>query len=301
MSLPPQGEPEQQPAPDARLEWPDATAPSTDAWPSATPGAPVPDAAGPGWAGAAAADSGWPSNDAGWAGQNAAASDGWPSADPSVPPAGQGYEQGASAGWAAQGADAGWTSQPAAGDWAANTKPGNTWAAAEEAAQAAQAAQAQQWPSATPNAGQYPGQYPGQFGEQYPGQYAGQPYAAGAQYPAQYPGQYGQPYAGYQQPGQPMQPGYGSPYPPMYGMAGMVQKPKRGLSIAGMVLSLCSIFFWWTFVVPVLGLVLSCIGLAKEPAGKGMAIAGICVSGVVMLLWLIAFIAGAGSAIPTQN
>ncbi|MDN5813663.1 MAG: DUF4190 domain-containing protein [Arthrobacter sp.] len=83
-------------------------------------------------------------------------------------------------------------------------------------------------------------------------------------YPQQYPGQNPyQPHGQYQAP------------------------PPRGMSIASMVLGIVSIFAGFTFVVPIVGLVLGIIGLQREPAGKGMAIAGLILNGLMLLGWLL--------------
>jgi hypothetical protein len=96
--------------------------------------------------------------------------------------------------------------------------------------------------------------------------------------------------------------GYPSPqplYPPLY----IPQAPAKGFSITAMVLGLVSIVVGFTFVVPAVGLILGIVGLKKEPAGRGMAITGIIVSGIVLAFWAIlvgfiiaAAIATAGSA-----
>jgi len=65
----------------------------------------------------------------------------------------------------------------------------------------------------------------------------------------------------------------------------------KGNSIASLVLGLSSMFFGWTFVVPIVGLVLGIVGTRKEPAGKGMAIAGIIINGIMLVGWaILAFI-----------
>lgn len=59
------------------------------------------------------------------------------------------------------------------------------------------------------------------------------------------------------------------------------------MSIASLVLGLVSIFAGFTFVAPIVGLVLGVIGLKREPAGKGMAIAGLILNGLMLLGWLL--------------
>lgn len=83
-------------------------------------------------------------------------------------------------------------------------------------------------------------------------------------------------------------------------------KPKRGLSIAGMVIGivccgimllLCCCITWplmFLLAASAVGLVLSIMGLRREPAGKGMAIAGIIMNAtslIVFLLLLVMFVA----------
>lgn len=83
-------------------------------------------------------------------------------------------------------------------------------------------------------------------------------------------------------------------------------KPKRGLSIAGMVIGivccgimllLCCCITWplmFLLAASAVGLALSIMGLRREPAGKGMAIAGIIMNAtslIVFLLLLVMFVA----------
>ena len=83
-------------------------------------------------------------------------------------------------------------------------------------------------------------------------------------------------------------------------------KPRRRLSIAGMVIGivccgiillLCCCITWplmFLLAASAVGLVLSIMGLRREPAGKGMAIAGIIMNAtsfIVFLLLLAVFVA----------
>lgn len=88
----------------------------------------------------------------------------------------------------------------------------------------------------------------------------------------------------YQQPSQVWVTQYAQPSPP------------RGLSVASMVIGLVSIFFGFTFLVPLVGLVLGIVGLKKEPAGRGMAVAGLILNGLFVVGWLllIVFVFGVG-------
>ncbi|MGG7452422.1 DUF4190 domain-containing protein [Plantibacter auratus] len=132
-----------------------------------------------------------------------------------------------------------------------------------------------------------------------PQQYGVQPYAQQAPYPQQqpYPPQYGmQPYA------QPYAPVYPAPYP-------YPASPPKGLSISSMVIGLVSLFFGFTFVLPVVGFVLGLMGLRREPAGRAMAITGVVLNGLFLLgwaalvvLWVFVMgglLAGVGSAAST--
>lgn len=136
-----------------------------------------------------------------------------------------------------------------------------------------QAPQGAPYPAQGPQYGQYPQQ---PFGQ--PAQYPVQQYGQSAQYPVQ---QYGQ-----LQPGQPqyVQPGYGQPVyvaPYVY-----TPSPPRGLSISSMVIGLVSLFFGFTFVLPIIGFVLGIMGARKEPAGRAMAITGIVLNGFFLLAWV---------------
>ena len=132
-----------------------------------------------------------------------------------------------------------------------------------------------------------------------PQQYGVQPHAQQAPYPQQqpYPPQYGmQPYA------QPYAPVYPAPYP-------YPASPPKGLSISSMVIGLVSLFFGFTFVLPVVGFVLGLMGLRREPAGRAMAITGVVLNGLfllgwaaLVLLWVFVMgglLAGVGSAAST--
>ena len=87
--------------------------------------------------------------------------------------------------------------------------------------------------------------------------------------PQPYPGT---PPAGY------IPPGYAMPAP-------VAPRGPQGLSIASLVLGLSSILFGFTFLVPIVGLILGIVGLRREPAGRGMAIAGVILSALVLLVW----------------
>jgi len=80
-----------------------------------------------------------------------------------------------------------------------------------------------------------------------------------------------------------------APVPPApasiaYGQQVFAVAPPKGLSITSMVLGLVSVLFFWTFLCPVIGLVFGIIGIRREPAGRGFAIAGIVLNGVLLII-----------------
>ncbi|OZB86062.1 DUF4190 domain-containing protein [Microbacterium sp. 13-71-7] len=68
-----------------------------------------------------------------------------------------------------------------------------------------------------------------------------------------------------------------------------VPEPK-GMSIASLVLALVSIVFGFTFLVPVAALILGIAGIRKERAGRGMAVAGVIISSLILLVWALILI-----------
>ncbi|MBM7410605.1 hypothetical protein JOE38_000428 [Clavibacter michiganensis] len=66
---------------------------------------------------------------------------------------------------------------------------------------------------------------------------------------------------------------------PVYAVA-----PPKGLSLTSMILGLVSVFFFWTFLCPLIGLVFGIIGIRKEPAGRGFAITGLILNGLLLLI-----------------
>ncbi|MFH5879284.1 DUF4190 domain-containing protein [Arthrobacter sp. NA-172] len=120
----------------------------------------------------------------------------------------------------------------------------------------------------------------------------GQPQGGPAQYgQPQYPQQpaYGQPTSPYAQAPQ-GQPAYGQP-PSPYGQPayyGMPVEPK-GLSIASMCCGIAVFLGFGFFVLPqIAAVVLGHMAMKKEPAGKGMAIAGL-VMGYLGIIGVIIF------------
>lgn len=66
------------------------------------------------------------------------------------------------------------------------------------------------------------------------------------------------------------------------------QKKSNGMGIAGFVLALVGLFLSWVpvlgWIIWLLGLIFSCVGLFRRP--KGLAIAGLCISclGLIFLI-----------------
>ena len=63
--------------------------------------------------------------------------------------------------------------------------------------------------------------------------------------------------------------------------------PARGLSLTSFVLGLVSLFFGFSFVVPIIGLVLGFMGLRREPEGRGFALAGAWINGLILAFWTV--------------
>lgn len=68
------------------------------------------------------------------------------------------------------------------------------------------------------------------------------------------------------------------------------ENTSTGLSLTSMILGIASFFFGWTFLVPIVGLILGFMGLNREPRGKGLAITGLILNGLCVLGWVIALI-----------
>ncbi|MHC6223066.1 DUF4190 domain-containing protein [Arthrobacter sp. MMS24-S77] len=152
---------------------------------------------------------------------------------------------------------------------------------------------------------------PGPYGQpetqpqaQQPQEPYGQPQGGPAQFGQPAYGQqppYGQPASPYGQPPQ-GQPAYGQPASP-YGQPayyGMPVEPK-GLSIASMCCGIAVFVGFGFFVLPqVAAVILGHMAIKKEPAGKGMAIAGLVMGylgivGVIIFFAIIAIFAATAS------
>lgn len=66
---------------------------------------------------------------------------------------------------------------------------------------------------------------------------------------------------------------------PVYAVA-----PPKGLSLTSMILGLVSVLFFWTFLCPLVGLVFGIVGIRREPAGRGFAITGLVLNGLLLLI-----------------
>ena len=64
----------------------------------------------------------------------------------------------------------------------------------------------------------------------------------------------------------------------------------KTLSLASLVLGLVSIVFGFTFVVPLLAIILGGVGAKREPHARTLAVWGIVLGAVCMLGWLIAVV-----------
>ncbi|MDE7410823.1 MAG: hypothetical protein K2M94_02160, partial [Paramuribaculum sp.] len=71
-----------------------------------------------------------------------------------------------------------------------------------------------------------------------------------------------------------------------------IEQPKNNMGVAGFVLALCGLVFCWVpvlnWILVLLGLVFSIIGVTRKP--KGLAIAGICIAAVTIVILIIATI-----------
>ena len=70
--------------------------------------------------------------------------------------------------------------------------------------------------------------------------------------------------------------------------------PPRGASITSLVLGLVSLLAGFTLVVPIVGFIFGVIGYRREPAGHGMAIAGLVINGIMLVGWVLLLIFAIG-------
>jgi uncharacterized membrane protein len=62
----------------------------------------------------------------------------------------------------------------------------------------------------------------------------------------------------------------------------------NGLAIASLVLGATSLVAGWTFIAPIVGLVLGFSARRREPAAQGFALAGIVLNAVALAGWVLA-------------
>jgi hypothetical protein len=93
--------------------------------------------------------------------------------------------------------------------------------------------------------------------------------------------------------------------PTQHVVVGYQQGPPKGLSVTSMILGLVSIVAGFTFLVPLVGLILGIVGLRKEPAGRAMAITGLVLNGLFVIGWALfivfVFVIGIGAATTTYQ
>jgi hypothetical protein len=75
-----------------------------------------------------------------------------------------------------------------------------------------------------------------------------------------------------------------SPAAVAWGQPVYAAAPPKGMSLTSMILGLVSVFFFWTFLCPLIGLVFGIVGFRKEPAGRGFAITGLVLNGLLLLI-----------------
>ncbi|WIB60120.1 hypothetical protein DEJ13_17035 [Curtobacterium sp. MCLR17_007] len=63
--------------------------------------------------------------------------------------------------------------------------------------------------------------------------------------------------------------------------------PRTGLGTASLVLGICSLLAGWTFVAPVVGLVLGIMSRGREPLARGRAGWGILLNLVALAIWVL--------------
>ena len=76
----------------------------------------------------------------------------------------------------------------------------------------------------------------------------------------------------------------------VYQSNGFSPGSERGLSIASAVLGIVSLFFGFTVVVPIVGVVLGVMGLKREPEGRAFALAGVWINGAILFLGLVVLV-----------
>lgn len=79
--------------------------------------------------------------------------------------------------------------------------------------------------------------------------------------------------------------GYGNPYAPQ---PGPYAPPVRTLSLVSLVLGIIGVITFGFFILPQLGAIITGhLALAREPEGRGMAIAGLAMGYTVLVLFVL--------------
>lgn len=65
------------------------------------------------------------------------------------------------------------------------------------------------------------------------------------------------------------------------------EAPRTGLGTASLVLGVCSLLAGWTFVAPIVGLVLGIASRSREPAARGRAGWGILLNLIALAVWIL--------------
>ena len=86
-----------------------------------------------------------------------------------------------------------------------------------------------------------------------------------------------------------------APAAPAPAAAGGLHSP---LSLTSLVLGIASVALSFTFVVPIVGVVLGVLGRRREPEGRTMALIGIISSGVMLLGSVVLLVVGLLAAVP---
>ena len=86
-----------------------------------------------------------------------------------------------------------------------------------------------------------------------------------------------------------------TPAAPAAPVAGGLHSP---LSLTSLVLGIASVALSFTFVVPIVGVVLGVLGRRREPEGRTMALIGIISSAVMLLGSVVLLVVGLLAAVP---
>ena len=63
--------------------------------------------------------------------------------------------------------------------------------------------------------------------------------------------------------------------------------PRTGLGTASLVLGVCSLLAGWTFLAPVIGLVLGIVSRGREPLARGRAGWGVLLNLAALAVWVL--------------